>query len=534
MSEKSKLHSSLSRLLRRESSGSTSFGWFKSEPARKGRLDLSRAGEEKFISTIIEAREQAGQLTLIVDQLLPQPEDSFWNEPVSLQSTLTAFDSGMEEIAEFRALVGERIEVGDHLGVELTDVSGLERSSREYIAPVSSSNPVALSFVWMGSWVDVKPKRMTIKRFFFDAELDEFRSPEGYTVSQAIVKLEQGGTGVPVRLQLTRGRNGEYEAEITKIESQPRQVLTALIEEIWRTESGLSSRRTTKSVADVGYMKKSGAGEGPHIMLLSEDENWLEMLNQIGTVNMVSVTGLEALSKSVSESPCDLFIADADLWGDQAIAVERLLRSVSRYRMIPRVWISGHKVGQPWEPSEIHLGYGEAGKEQINLEESDNVYLDHVDYGAFDLMPRSLPIESAHTRLRWAMGGDVYGKGLGIMLVTQDARLRYRIGLSFLEEGGIRFTVFKRLEGLVPALQKRKPRWILLDASSFEVEIDALLARAHDWAHRNRGNVIVLARGAEHSRVTQWLKRGAKDIVLLDPSVREAMRRLRARVLGTE
>ncbi len=539
MNEKSKLQTSISRLLRRESSASSPFGWFKSEPARKGRLDLSRAGEEKYVSSVVDSRVQNGELALIADQLLPQPDDDFWNESVSLQCTLTAFDAGMEEIADFRAQVGEQVSLKKHKGVELLNIADLERSSREYIATVPISNPVALSFVWMGSWIDVKPKRITIKRFFFDAELTEFRSPDGYSVSQAIIKLaiiklEEGGKYVPVRLKVTRARNGEFEAELTRIELKGRQQLTALIEEIWRTEAGLSSRRTSKVTSDVGYMQRTVLDSGPHIILLSDDENWREILSQLGNVIVVTETDLELLTKSVTESPSDLFIADADLWGDKAIAVERLLRSVSRYRSIPRIWISDRTVGQPWESSDIHLGYGDDDPELEIEDPGHDVYLDHVDYGAFDLMPRTLPVETAINRLHWAMEDDAYGEGVGIMLVTQNTRLRYRIGLAFLEAGGMRFTVFKRLEGLLPALEKRQPRWVLLDASSFEVEIDAMLARAREWADQNRAHVIILVRAAEHKRITHWLKRGAKDIVLLDPSLREAMRRLRTRVLGTE
>lgn len=112
--------------------------------------------------------------------------------------------------------------------------------------------------------------------------------------------------------------------------------------------------------------------------------------------------------------------------------------------------------------------------------------------------------------------------------------MRYRIALALIGESGCRFVVFDRVEGLLPALEKRRPRWILLDAGSFEVELDAMLAKTVEWTRQNRGHAIVLARGADRDQATEWLRAGARDIILLDPSLREAMRRLRARVLHRE
>ncbi|MCB2210959.1 hypothetical protein KQI52_02475 [bacterium] len=534
--DKSKLQASLTRLLKRATgSVSTEFAWFNSEPARKGRIDLSRAGEDRYVTSLMDVREEDDELLLIVDQLMPKPAAAFWEETVSLQGSLAAFDAGMEEIAEFRALVGERVEFNEHDCVELREIADLQRSRKEYVAMLASNHPAALSFVWYGSWRDVKPKRMTINRFFFDAELEEFNSPDGYGISQAMLKLEKNGQGLPVRLRITRARNGEFEAELEKIDSNGRQLLTAAIEEIWRTEAGLSQKRTSTVTSDVGFRKRQPEDNRPPIILLSDDDGWAEILDQIGRVIQLHQADLEELSTTVSENPCDLFVADADLWGSKAVTVERLLRSVSRYRMLPRLWITSEETGQPWEMSDVVLG--SAGNEPPpDVENPDEMpeMLDHVDYGAFDLISRDLPEEQVLERVRWAMNPDAFGKGEGIFLVTQDARIRYRLGLAFLHEHGIRFSHFKRLEGLVPALDKRKPRWILLDASSFEVEIDSILARASEWTQRNRGHVVVLVRGVEHARVTHWLKRGARDIVLMDPSLREAMRRLRSRILETE
>ncbi len=530
MNEKSKLQSSLSRLLKRGFQDSSSeFAWFNSEPARKGRVDLSRAGEERFVSTILDLRSEGGRNTLIIDRLMPEPDDKFWHEPVSLQCKVVAFDAGMEETAEFNAMVGERIQVDEHAGVELCEMSNLERSRREYIAEVPRNSPLDLSFMWFGSWMDVKPKRMSINRFIFDAEIKDFQDHDGYTISQAIVKLEHSGSSIPVKLNLTLGRNGEFETELTKIDSVARQKLTSMIEEVWRSKSGLTQKRMNPP-KEKGYHQRSEESKGPFILLLSNDDSWGDRLSELGTVIHVPETRLKTVSERIAESPCDLFIADADHWKDNAIAVERLLRSVSRYRKIPRIWISDEEIGQPWEASGINLG--NVAGEDAPSSESDA--LDHVDYGAFDLMSRNTEPGVSLARLRWAMGGESFGRGESILLVTQNARLRYRMGLCFLREAGFQFVVFHRLESMVPALDKRQPRWILLDASSFEVEIDAMLARAHEWTQQNRGNVIILARGAAHKRVTQWLKRGARDIILLDPSLRETMRRLRTRIISTE
>lgn len=439
MNEKSRLQSSLSRLLRRKEEGTPlpeSAAWFSSQPARRGRLELNRAGEEKYLSSLLDVRaDEDGALTLNVDRLLPTPHDSFWHEPVSLLCTLTAFDAGPEEIATFQAVVGERIDHHGREAVELTRISDFERETREYVATPGPGHGVELSFVWYGSWLDVRAKRITVSRLFFDAELAEFTSADGYSITQAMLKLGAGTSGAPVRLHITRGRSGEYEAELEKIDGVAKQKLVAIIEEIWRTEAGLSSRRMERGRGEVGYLKRDASAieevTQPQIVLLGEDKRWEALLGELGRVIELADCEPEVVSDTVASNRCDLIVGDADRWGAKAVAVERLLRSVARYRSIPRVWFTSEPVGEAWEKSDVVLDTagvdGERTRDGEQESDAEDAPLDHVDFGAFDLIGREMDGEQVLRRLRWALGANAFGRGEGVLLVTQDARaLPYR------------------------------------------------------------------------------------------------------------
>lgn len=518
MTAKPSLSDSLQRLLKRESeplhSPTDWLAWFSSPLARKSHLKLTRAGEETFTSLPLAARnDEENGLVLVVDSLLPTPPEQFWHEPVTLHGRLVAFDAGVEEIVTFTASVGERIELEGRPAVELNRLIDLERQTHEYVAELPSKHDIELGLIWFDEWVQATPGRISVTRLFFDDPLEGEIPPDGYAVPKATLRLERSGPEVPVKLQLFRGRGRGYEAQIEKIDGVAKQQLATVVEEIWRVASGLSQRRN-EGAREVGYRSREhdplAGAFTPRMVLLGADERWKGLLGELGEVAVAGTTDLEQASELITESRTDLILGDADLWGSDAIRVERLLRSVSRLRDIPRIWIAD-------DP------------EKLIVEQDAEGSRDLVDFGAYDLLPRGLEEGEALHRLRWAMGGDALGEGTTALLVSADSRMRYRLALG-VASPSLRLVAFTRREGLIPTLEKRRPRWVLLDANSFEVEVDEMLGVILGWAGTTRAKVLILSRGADQAKVTRWMKRGASDIVLIDPSLRQTVERLQARL----
>ncbi len=528
MNTKRGLTESLQRLLKRRGSGEEGIetdwlAWFARDEVHRGFLTLSRAGLESYRSHVLAARTtDEGRLNLIVDMLLPQPEESFWHEPVSLQGTLIAFDAGTEQTATFTASVGGRIEFEGAAAVELEGLFDLERTDREYIAALGQAHNVELGFIWFDDWVQVRPSHASVKRLFFDADLGQNIGVDGYAVPRATLRLGPKSPEVPVRVQLYHHNREGYEAVLEKIDGVALQQLTAIVEEIWRTAAGLSQRKMEAAQRDVGYVSKTHdslqEAFEPHLFFLGEDAAWAGLLERSGKRVDLPEKDLGAVTEAVTSARCDLILGDADLWQEGAVQVERLLRTTSRLRDVPRLWIR--------DPQRLHEPI------ETTPETEEEPGRDLLDYGAFDVLPRNLSELEAIRRINWALGLDSLGEGPTALLVSQNNRLRYRLGLELVGRNRLRFATYNRLQGILPALEKHRPRWVLLDADSFEVDVDEMLSKVMNWSRTVRTDTYMLSRGAEKERVARWLREGARDIVILDPALRQAAARLRERIFG--
>jgi len=534
---KPNLSTSLQRLLKRsqeeaDPSATNWVSWFSEPRVKKGFLGLQRGGRESFVSSILAAQLEGESPVLLVDTLLPTPEPDFYHEPVTLFCEARVFDSGIEEITTFTASVGETVDLDGKPALKLGDLLDLKKTAQEYIAAPGDAFQVELGMIWFGEWKEIAPRQLTVSRLFFELELEGEIGPDGYAVPRASLRLGSDSPEIPIQLTIKRLRGGGFEAIIEKMDSLARQKLTALVEEIWRIDCGLSQRRVRGGRSEVGYRTNQhdplASVFEPHILFLTEDERWSTLLAAKGEIRSVAEDSLEAVSEAVAEGRCDLLVGDKERWGDRAIRVERLLRSVSKFRDIPRIWITSTP-----PKHDLFSVDGETESDETSSGEAAAADLDLVDYGAFDLIPRSMKDSEIDRHVSWALGGTELGQGQTLCLISQDNRLKYRLGLALASQS-VRFFWFSRLEGLVPMLDKQHPRWVLLDSVTFEVEMDALLARATAWTASNGGDVFVLSRGASEGKIRTWLKHGADDIVLLDPSLRQTARRLHNRLSGEQ
>lgn len=472
-------------------------------------LSLVRAGEEKYASTILEARSDEGSLVLTVDRLLPQPEKSFWREPVAFWGKLVYIDAGLEVITEFRCSVGERHQEGEHESVDLVDFDKLEITSEEYVAALGDAYDICLKLLWFGEWREVKPQYVTVSRLFFNATFDEPIGEDGYAVPHAKLLLEPDGPEIPLRIHLFTSNRTKYEAKIEKIDGVARQGLVTIIEEIWRIAAGLSQRRIQRDEA-VGIRSKEfdpfADAFKPRIVYLGNDEEWSKRLETFGITTTQSSMHQPSIIESVDTHRCDLVVADGDYWGEDALQVERLLRSTRRLREIPRFWLY-QDAPVRWDGQDI------------------------VDYGAFDRISKKASAEEIQNRIQWAMGTESIGSGRDAVILTRNRRVRYRIGRGIAAQG-LRVTSFQEHHEFEQFLAERLPAWVLFDADSYGAESNLMLGHIFQIIGQNGFDVFAMTRGVNSEQVLAWLKLGVRDIILLDPSLRQAMNRLTKWVHG--
>jgi len=506
--------------------------YFSSPEIRKNTLLLSRGGEENYSSLPLNAVDGENGLELIVDSLIPKPNEEFWNERVVFDGKISSFNAGIEEIVTFSAIVGERIEYEGRPAFVLNELMDLRNESREYLAELGEIFSIELGFIWYGEWFQLEPNRLSVSRLFFDAKLEGNIGVDGYAVPKATLRLEKDGTEIPLKLRIFRNRGGGFEAKIEKIDSLAQQSLNKIIEEIWRIASGLSQRRNQSEDHEVGYVSSKhdalATAFVPHIVLLADNEEWEKTLAKMGEVTAILNDDLNMISDTVSEGRCDLIVGDADFWGSKCIQVERLLRSVSQFRKIPRIWFSDEVEDSSFFIKKPML------EDPSDEKEVEDENLDLIDFGAFDLLPSNPHKVDSRRRLLWAIKSLKTGNGPTVLMLSHEERIRYRLGLALSHMKKIRLIFSESSQGISKLLDQEQPKWILLDAHSFEVELDTILSLTTDWAAKMNAKVLVLARGAGKEKVSKWLMNGAKDIILLDPSLRLAASRLYKRIHGVD
>ncbi|HEB84434.1 MAG TPA: hypothetical protein ENI92_05470, partial [Bacteroidetes bacterium] len=279
-------------------------------------MTLVRAGSESYTTSLLKAvRDDEGALRLVVDRLLPEPDEDFWTGSTTLHGSLVTFDAGVEVTIGFRASVGGRIELDSTPAVELVGITDVTSSAREYIANLGDAHPVELGMIWFGEWVQVTPTQASVSRLFFDAELDEEIGPDGYAVPKAALKLASDAPDVAVQLQLYRRGRPSFEAKIEKIDGIAKQTLVSLIESIWQVSSGLAQRKEKAITKEIGYRSTVhdhlAEAFQQRIVLLAREPGWERRLEEFGKVVRVGETREQSIVEAVSEGRCDLILGDA-------------------------------------------------------------------------------------------------------------------------------------------------------------------------------------------------------------------------------
>ncbi len=482
--------------------------WFKEPTVQKGQLTLLHAGEDSYRTQIISAGLDANdQLYLTVDSLLPAPD--FSESTVALHGKLVHYDGGIEVITSFVSTFNGEISHERGNIVQLDAITDLEIESREFLATLPENRQFNLGMIWFGDWVQVKISQSTISRLIFETDLETSIPPDGYAVPKATLQLEHNGPEIPVKLRIVSRSIPVYEARIEKIDSLAQSKLTAIIEEIWRKETGLTRIRKQEK-QDVGYINKAHSSLDDafkaHILYLGKDTLWRSRLEKHGIVIPFPTLDADRLADKVQElTRCDLVVGDADIWGEEAIRAERVFRSWPKTKDTPRFWFAAPREG----------------------------LTDLCEFGAYDYIDRHEDETTFSQRVAWALSGNTLGRGIGVALVTDNMRLRYRLGLTLASKYR-KVTVFPKRGGLLSFLKIRRPMWILLDEALFGRELKHDLEPLSEWAMENGAELLLLVRGADSEKTFDCLKAGVRDIIILDPALHKAAERIAARVYGED
>ncbi|MBD3167054.1 hypothetical protein GF324_10675 [bacterium] len=508
------LPSSLNRLLRRREDAASDdpthwIEWFSNDALRKGRLDLVRTDEETYATQVLRAEtDETGALRLLADRLMPVP-DFEEGEAVSLHGTLIHFEEGLIITTTFSCAPGETVEFEDGEARYLVDLRDLKVESKEYLATISEARAMEIGMIWMGDWKQAPVLQCTITKLMFDAEIEGRIHADGYAVPRASVTLEPNGPDVPIKARLHRSRNPEFTAVIEKIDAIAKAKLSSIIEEIWRLDTGMQKPPIREKKEQVGYRDqiKDHLAEAfdPHILYMGRTDAWRVRLQAHGQVMMLTSTTLDTVRERLREiQRCDLVVADAEVWGIEAERAERLLHSTQQFRDVPRLWL-----GKP-----------------------SRALPDLRGFGAYDMIDPNEGIDAFNGRIDWALRGDSIGEGLVVLLVTENRRIRYFFGLGLAGQHR-RVYYYPKKGGLLDQCRKLRPMWVLLDVDLFRRDMETVLPPVSKWCEENGAELILLARGGlSQEQALQWVMLGAKDLVVLDAAMVQAIGRLRTRIYG--
>ncbi len=478
---------------------------------KQSRLTLSRAGEEVYISSLLEAKlNRNKELVFTVDTLLPQLKIKSDDEIVLLHGKIVYMDMGFEVTYSFRAKVGEKTEFKGFEALVLEDIKDLRLESNEYIADITDIHPMVLALFFEERWNEVYPERISVSRIFFDADLELDITPDGLFFPKSLLTLTPGEPEALLSLLLFRRIKPEFEAKIEKIESKEHLRLCEIIEEIWNIESGLSQRRDQYRER-VGFRSREhdilADSLREHILFIGNDSIWPEWLTEFGIVKTLATTDHSEIIDELTGKRCDLIVADADYFGLKTISTERKLRDLKKIKDIPRFWI-------------------------MELKSSENVSEnDLVDYGAFEMLNRTTWNKPAKSKIEWALKrpeNDFVPSApllkTTLILLTDNPRIRYRIGAGLIEKG-IEVVSASDFHGLIPYLEKMNLSRAIIDLSSKLFNSQQLIESLLNFCEGGKGKLMILLRSANKDDIVKWANMGIKDIVVMDASLRNAASR---------
>ncbi len=483
--------------------------WFTTEAARRGRLSLSRAGMETYASMVVGAREDGeGDLVVLIDPPLPSPERETPDEIVALDARLLHMDEGIEIATTFRAVLGEELRHEGYEAVELVDISDLDVEYREYLARVTEAHGVELNLVWEGEMITVYPSHIAAGRMLFNADIEGDIGPDGIEIPKASICLEPGGKDYALSLRLLRRPEESFEVEITRIDAPVKRKLVTLIEEIWRTDAGLSRyAREPKKI--VGYRTREhdtlAEAFQRHIVFLGEDPGWKDFLAGFGIVKQLGSLSPHDLVEVVLGGRCDLLVGEYAFCGREAVSIEHTLQAYARTRKIPRFWILPENPGDTTP--------------------------DMLAEGAFDQFTSEQLKQPGLTDLfNWAIAGTELGSGeRTALLVSAEPRMRYRLGLA-LANAGAHFLWRENWRGLLPELGRIQPNAVILDARTVKYDINAILDPLLEVAAELKFETMLLVDTVQGETLLRWREMGLQHIILLDPSLRETAQHLVAKL----
>lgn len=471
--------------------------------------------KQRFGSRILGLHKTKNEFSLIIDNLVPIPDASFYAQPKKVQIRMNYVEWGFEVISLFAAVAQRRVMVKDNPAVQITNIEDVKVSVGTYTTSLGRDSGVELGLFVRGGFIEARPERMSLTRIWFSGNMPDDVGDEGLTIEKAVIKLgEEEGDTLTIRLQAFPDKSGTFEGRLLDMEHVTK--LANFIERRWSQqakrlaeEKGEGKAPAPSSVVPEKQRKVDDYLK-PHYFLLGEDQAWVDRLNEFGLCVPVTEKEPDKVIAKLDETRCDMIVGDADSWDTGALVIAQMLRSHDRYSQVPLVWI--------------------AGKDNIFAENGGQ---DLIDLGAYDFIDRTIEAEEIERSFVWA---NPKTKGMGdgprLCIVSPANRMQYRFGKA-LNVDGIRIVKVDCPEAKVASkLLENDARWILIDGPELGDALQNVLKSSLDWAQRGDDprDLFLVEQGLSPEEIDIWKQAGVAKVIPFDPSLETVISSIKPRL----
>lgn len=483
--------------------------WLNRRFAKLGLLQISPEHEtgQPYASKILGLITGKETSSLIIDHFIPEPDPSFFSKPRKLTLRMMYVEWGFEVVTTFDAVAARKVTVKGNPAVELVDINDIRIRLGIHVTSLGPKSGVEMGLFIRGSFIEMRPIRLSLNKIWFNGKLPEDIGPEGLIVEKASIKLGLDEPDVLFKLRAVPDRSGDHVGHLLEMEQISK--LANFIERRWTNQS---SRLAKES----GKMDLAGArSEGPlpvskrkiedylkpHYYLLGEDEEWVKRLGEFGVCVSVASRDIAEVFARFEQSRCDVIVGDADYWDQDVLGLADQIRIREKYSRVPLFWIAG--------PDNT---FAESGGQEL------------IDLGAYDFLDRTLPMDELKERFHWANPKVLdAGQGPSLAIVSREERQQYRLGYRLRSPEITVVKVNTPEAGIVSRLIDTDSRWIVVDTQGKEEAAAHVIKICLDWATRGQDprDVFLIHKGALDDQVMEWKKMGAHDVIACDPSLDE-------------
>ncbi len=469
--------------------------WFNQGPARVGMVTLVAGDRKKFTTRVLGVHtSQSGITTLIVEPLFPDPPIDFMSKQPMVIFSMGFVEGGFAVITRLHANAQRDVMIKEIAGIQLDDIYNPTATVSVHSLELPNRHKVILRFKLAGSDYEISPDEVSTLAVKFKAKLKANIGESGVKVENATLRLTENESPIPLKLELFPAKDLNYEARIRAINPDNHKRLVEFIDKTWHAKAVTQHKRRIsarkRAIDDMkgGYLKTL---DKTHFFLLSESESWENLLAEIGVVRRMDDVDIDYVTGEMKSDRCDVIFADAGLWDKVAVDLSNELKESDELQKTPLFWMSGGDVAL-------------TDKRRLSL----------INLGAYGFIKNGMSSKALGVQVGWALRAKEIGEGQAITIISNNARRIYRLGTPLAEAG---FKVIKctSMKNPLVALNKDKPRMVLVDAPGIGKGYDTILTACLSWAKKGAGKneVLLIAEPVDSDQMKRWSEAGLVDVL---------------------